>query len=183
VLFIDENDAIISANKASLDFFGLDKKSMKGQDLMCFLHLDSQKIFKKMKAELQDRKKIMHRKLEISGKDDKVGKFLLELYLIDTPSGKMSYLCLFKEDVLISDNTDILDHEIDIIKKYLEESATIILVLDRDLNIKYVNKKGLQTIGCTSEETVGKNWLDDFIPKDFKKETFFRLQESLKWKN
>ncbi len=182
VLFIDENDAIMNTNTESLDFFGLDQKSMKGKDMMYFLHPDSQKIFKKMKAELKDCKKILHRKLEVIGKEDKIGKFLLDLYLIDDISGKMNYLCLLKEDTLVSKKTDILDHEIKIIKKFLEESAMITLVLDRGLYIKYVNKKGLQTIGFTSEETIGKNWLDDFIPKDLKKRLFSEYKKALNGK-
>lgn len=96
-------------------------------------------------------------------------KFLLDFHWINNAAGKRNYLCLLKEDLSDPSEPEFLSREIGIMKKYLEESSAIIAVLDRDLNTRYINKKGLQVIGFRREDVQGKNWLDDFIPQDLRK--------------
>ena len=53
---------------------------------------------------------------------------------------------------------------------YLDIVRVMILVLDKDANVVLINKKGLEILGCTEEEAIGKNWIDHFIPEKFRQD-------------
>ncbi len=48
----------------------------------------------------------------------------------------------------------------------------MILVLDTNFNVLLINRKGCEIIGYTQDEVIGKNWIDNFLPK--------RLREQIK---
>jgi PAS domain S-box-containing protein len=62
--------------------------------------------------------------------------------------------------------TQLLVKERDTLQMYLNVAAGIVVVLDREGNIKLLNKRGCDILGCISEDAIiGKNWFDIFIPE------------------
>lgn len=66
-------------------------------------------------------------------------------------------------------------------EKKAEQTATetadvILVVIDREERIADINPGGCEILGCTREETIGKNWFDAFVPPAVAKEIrpFFR---------
>lgn len=49
------------------------------------------------------------------------------------------------------------------IDKYLNIANIIILALDDQGQVSFINRKGLEVLGCKREEIVGFNWFDNFI--------------------
>ncbi|HRX42145.1 MAG TPA: PAS domain-containing protein, partial [Clostridia bacterium] len=60
-------------------------------------------------------------------------------------------------------------YEKGLINTYLDFVGTIIVMLDTDGNITFLNKKGTITLGCTLEDVLGVNWINTFIPDKDKK--------------
>ncbi|MBU4054645.1 MAG: PAS domain S-box protein [Proteobacteria bacterium] len=58
-----------------------------------------------------------------------------------------------------------IKQERDRAKMYLDTAGVILLALDRDGNIRLINKKGCETIGYPESEVLNQNWFDGFLPK------------------
>ncbi|MGA1868708.1 MAG: response regulator [bacterium] len=61
---------------------------------------------------------------------------------------------------------------------YLEAVGTVLVILDQNNKISFINKKGCKLLGCKKDEVKGKNWIDIFITenqKDKVRTTFEKL--------
>ena len=63
-----------------------------------------------------------------------------------------------------------LREERDKVKKYLDVAGIIFLVLDTDQRVTLINKKGCEILEHSEKEIIGKNWYDNFVPKEIKDE-------------
>lgn len=52
------------------------------------------------------------------------------------------------------------------IVQYLESSKVLVLTLDLNANVTYINSGGCEILGCEKKDVIGKNWIDEFIPDD-----------------
>lgn len=59
---------------------------------------------------------------------------------------------------------DALRREHDLMQQYLDIARVMLLVLDREGKITLINRKGLEIIGYTREEILGKPWFDVIVP-------------------
>ncbi len=66
----------------------------------------------------------------------------------------------------LKDVSSELRYEKELAQQYLNLAGTIILVLDTKGNITLINKKGCSIIGMDEKDIIGKNWVDNFIPKE-----------------
>ncbi len=65
------------------------------------------------------------------------------------------------------------------LKTYLELVPVMVVALDLEGNVKFVNKKACEILECCEEEIVGKNWFENFLPdpiKDEVREVFERIK-------
>lgn len=53
---------------------------------------------------------------------------------------------------------------IDEIQRFLDLAGVIILVIDSDQQVRFINKQGCETLGLKREDIHGKNWFDNFLP-------------------
>lgn len=51
------------------------------------------------------------------------------------------------------------------IQSYLDISQVLIMALDNEKNVIMINQEGADILGYTKEEIIGKNWIDNFLPK------------------
>ncbi len=64
------------------------------------------------------------------------------------------------------------------LRKYLDTSAVIVVILDIDQRVALINKKGCEILGYAEEEIIGKNWFDTFLAEkdeNVTRETFSKL--------
>ncbi|NHI92221.1 MAG: PAS domain S-box protein [Candidatus Lokiarchaeota archaeon] len=83
------------------------------------------------------------------------------------------------EDISERKKTELaLEQERNKIKQYLDIAGVMLIILNRDQTVSLINKKGCEILGYSEEEIIGKNWFENFIPKNIKgevKEVFERL--------
>lgn len=61
---------------------------------------------------------------------------------------------------------EALEEEKNKAQKYLDIADVILLVIGLDQNVTLINKKGCAVFGCEQEDIIGKNWFDNFLPKN-----------------
>ena len=54
---------------------------------------------------------------------------------------------------------------------YLDIVNVIITLIDTDGNVQMINRRGCDILGYTENEIIGKNWFDNFIPENVRKDT------------
>lgn len=54
------------------------------------------------------------------------------------------------------------------LQKYLDIAATVFLVINKDQKVSLINRRGCDILGYSSEEVIGKNWFDNFLPQRVK---------------
>lgn len=64
-----------------------------------------------------------------------------------------------------------LRRERDRVSKYLDITGSIVVVLDREGTVVLVNQTGCEMLACEENNIVGKNWFDNFIPRDEREAT------------
>ncbi|MDO8140321.1 MAG: PAS domain S-box protein, partial [Candidatus Brocadiales bacterium] len=64
----------------------------------------------------------------------------------------------------------LIQRERDNLQKYLDIAAVMFLVLDTDGKTTLINKKGCGILGCSEKEVIGRNWIDNFVPKRIRDE-------------
>ncbi len=57
------------------------------------------------------------------------------------------------------------------IQNYLSIARVMILVLDKNGNVKLINRKGCKILGYEEKEILGKNWVENFVPQASRIET------------
>jgi PAS domain S-box-containing protein len=50
-------------------------------------------------------------------------------------------------------------------EKYLEAAGPVVVILNKEGNVKRINKRGCSILGYRKEEIEGKNWFENFIPE------------------
>ena len=70
--------------------------------------------------------------------------------------------------------------ERDRIQKYLEIAGVIIVVVDREGVVTFVNKKGRELLGYEAREITGRNWFDTFLPEGIRSAAGERFRGWLK---
>ncbi len=56
------------------------------------------------------------------------------------------------------------------ISLFLDLVGVIIVVIDSDQKVSYINKKGCEILGYEKDDILGKNWFDMFLPEKIRKE-------------
>lgn len=63
---------------------------------------------------------------------------------------------------------EVAKKERDLAQHYLNIAGVMLLILDVNGDIRLINRKGCQILGCNQEDIIGKNWFETFITeKDF----------------
>lgn len=77
----------------------------------------------------------------------------------------------------------ILKHERNLAKMYLDVAGVMILVINTKGEITLINKKGCEILEAEEKELIGKNWFDNFIPKDIRGDLKKSFEKSFKTKS
>ncbi|MFH1674613.1 MAG: PAS domain S-box protein [Pseudomonadota bacterium] len=61
-----------------------------------------------------------------------------------------------------------LRSERDKAQKYLDVAGVMLIAVDAGQKVTLINKKGCEILGYDEKEIIGKNWFDNFLPKEMK---------------
>ena len=97
---------------------------------------------------------------------------LLSLFLFDV----IVYIfILIRQKKLLKEMRTLVEEkeeEKELLNTYLDLSPEIFIVLDKNGDVVYINKKGIEILGEEKEEDIiGKNWFDNFLPEDVREKT------------
>lgn len=83
-----------------------------------------------------------------------------------------SFNCLWRDVSKKKKKEKRIIKEKEKIENYLNLAGNLIIVLDKDMKISMINKKGAEILGYADnkEDLIGKNWVKYFIPKLLKEE-------------
>ena len=74
-----------------------------------------------------------------------------------------------KEQLL--EKVEDLKKEGEITRLYLDTAEVMVVVLDKDRKVSFVNKKTEEVLECKKNEILGKEWFKTFLPKRIAAET------------
>jgi PAS domain S-box-containing protein len=60
---------------------------------------------------------------------------------------------------------EMLQSERDKAQKYLDIAGVILLAIDAEQKVTLINKKGIEILGYSEEDIIGRKWFDNFIPE------------------
>ncbi|MCK0190347.1 PAS domain S-box protein [Arenibacter sp. F20364] len=77
----------------------------------------------------------------------------------------------FMQDVTESKEIEMaLDKEKNMLRQYLDTSASLFLVINRDYTVQLINKKTCELLGFERNEILHRNWFTGFIPQRERKD-------------
>jgi len=66
----------------------------------------------------------------------------------------------------VNERTKELREERNKAQNYLDIAGVMIVVINSNQNVQLINKKGCEILGYEDKEIIGKNWFDNYIPKN-----------------
>ena len=97
------------------------------------------------------------------------GQAIIESILIITV-GAITILSLIHNINKRKEAERIIWEEKEKAQKYLDVAGVILIVINTDQEVSLVNKKGCEILGWDEKEIVGKNWFNNFVPENMRKE-------------
>lgn len=85
--------------------------------------------------------------------------YLISLYII---------IELAKSRIILKRQSNQLLDEKKIAENYIDIVDVIIVIIDNDYKIQVINRKGCEIIGYRSEEAIGKNFIELFVPEQIR---------------
>jgi PAS domain S-box-containing protein len=87
------------------------------------------------------------------------------------PKGEIEGFSTISRDVTERKRAEkALTRERNIAQMYLDVAGVIFVVINKDQKVVLINQKGCNILGYKEHEIVGKNWFDNFLPKEGIKE-------------
>jgi PAS domain S-box-containing protein len=102
----------------------------------------------------------------------KLASFALIYQALVVSAFRRPYETLFRE---IQQAEVKVRKERDRFQQYLDLAPVMFIVIDRNGEVKLINRKGAEILGYPSEEIIGKNWYATFLPSSVRDREFNRL--------
>lgn len=99
----------------------------------------------------------------LAGKLSTVQADFAPLYLADNTV--IGGIGIFEDITERKAAADELRRQKDTLQKYLDISAVMVVMIDRERKATLINRKGCEILGYREDEVIGKDWFDNFIPE------------------
>ncbi|MCF8033718.1 MAG: PAS domain S-box protein [Desulfarculaceae bacterium] len=169
---IDAERQFIRVNKRVCEIFGYSEDELLGKSFNQFTHPDDRQsgrerwreIFEENNDTNRTEKRFIH-------KNGNIVWCVASNTAIRNDQGGVEYVLSHIYDITARVNyQQDLIRERDLSQKYLDTAGVILLALDKQGRIEMINRKGCEIIGCFTEDLLGQNWIDNFIPEDLRPE-------------
>ena len=99
------------------------------------------------------------------------------------PTTEAGYANLYGRDITERKKAEEeVRRERDRAQTYLDVAGVMMVALDAEGQVMLLNRKGCEIVGCSAQEVVGKNWVDNFIPPATRDEVKAILQSIMEGK-
>lgn len=102
------------------------------------------------------RKKYIHIEERIAPQLDSSGNYIGNFGLIREVTNQIEHEQQLNQQTLRAQN-------------YLDVANVVLIVFNRDQTVALINKMGCRLLGYKESEIIGKNWFDNFVPKEVRK--------------
>ncbi len=93
-----------------------------------------------------------------------------------TPDGSKQFITYEDITERIRDEKEIREQR-DTAQNYLNIAGVMFVALNADGIVKLINRKGCEILGCRKHEILGKNWIENFVPQNRRKEVASVFQQ------
>lgn len=151
VLIINDKGIIVLINPAINQLFNYTEKELLGIPLIKLIPIG-----------LPDLQSSRIEQKELKGLKKDGVEFNIKINVDQFEGGKeLFYVAFISENKIQKNQTDYSTPNL---------PSVIFLILDKSINIKYVNKYGCSLLGCPEEALFGLNWFENFLPSDHRLE-------------
>ena len=175
---LDINCRLIDVNQKWLDTFGYTREEVIGKAFSDLLTPDFQEgcvyCYKVLKEQGE-----IHSEFEILHKNRKKMFISIEGEIEYDPDGNKQIHCILQDITQRKHMEAVLKRERDTAKMYLNTAGVMFVAIDKEGKITLINAKGCEILGLSNEEIVGKDWVDNFIPKSSKAKIKKLLDKSI----
>ncbi|WFN33971.1 PAS domain S-box protein [Methanogenium sp. S4BF] len=106
----------------------------------------------------------------------KLASFALIYQALVVSAFRRPYETLFRE---VRQAEETVRKERDLLQQYLDLAPVMFIVIDRNGEVKLINRRGAEILGYPAEEIIGKNWYATFLPSPVRKTVISRLDHLL----
>ena len=91
--------------------------------------------------------------------------------LVMVAVGILKAVTALKREIALRESIqEKLEEERNTFKTYYDTVGAIIVAVDQQGKVKFINKRGCEILGISEEEIIGERWFDYFIPQKVRKE-------------
>ncbi len=173
IISIDARGRMVLVNQAAAKLFGYSKAEMLGQSINMLMpaHHAQQHdnyIARYMKT---GEAQIIGIGREVMAQRKDGSQFPIRLSISEVKMGERRLFTGIVHDLTQQKTAEsALQREKERAQRYLNIANTIIVILDRDGKIKLLNDKGRKILEVEPNEAIGKDWVDHFIPDNYRSE-------------
>jgi len=162
IILIDKKGFVLDTNEGHANRFGLTRKDLIGKNLKEFLPKNLYRTrFKNVKKCLETGKPVNGEDL----RDNRYTEF--GIYPIKTNKKKPDRVSVFSRDITEKKQlVEELERIKDFSENLLQTANTIIVGLDINGRVKFINNAGEKITGYTKEEIKNLDWFEVLVPKD-----------------
>ncbi len=180
LLSLNGDGSVAEANTQMLKLLGLKRKNFISKWFGSFLHPEDIDKFSDH-FPFTSKEKSHQYQFRI-----KTSNLMYQYIILDYCSGDTavkSELCFFYivRELTTAKENKVLLHE-NTTRQYLEAARIILLALDENATVVYINPKGCETIGYEANEIIGKNWIETYLPKEYVEQTSIVFKQMISGK-
>lgn len=173
-----EKGRFIEANRSIIAMFGYDRKEEFLETAVADLYLDPE-ARKSFNEKMKKYGFVRNEELQLKKKDGTPFFGSVSAVAVRDHNSEVLYY-----DGILEDITDrrrmqeALREQKGRAQQYLDMAGVMLIVIGADQRVELINKKGCELLGYPEQDIVGKNWFDNFIPKE-QRDTVRHLFEKL----
>jgi hypothetical protein len=112
-------------------------------------------------------------------KDGEIRKVEMHSSVINNPDGKPKIIAQIIDVTEREKTAKIIENEHKRALQYFEVAGMMMIVIDLKGNITAINQKGCEILESSPENLVGKNWFNEFIPKNLRTDILEKYNNSM----
>jgi len=168
---VSPQGVLLDVNEAALGVLGFTKDELVGKPLKTIYAPESLPKVDNLLAKWKETGILQSEQIKIITKTGKQRSVLLSAESIKDKDGNVIHSISVQVDVTKQNEAeDLLLEERNRAQSYLDIAGVIFIALDDSGYITMLNQRACKILGCSSEDYIGKNWFDSFIPERLRKE-------------
>jgi len=162
IMLLDNEFKIIQANIATSGLLGRPLDEIVGKTCWRLFHNTDQAPQKCPLRRAKRTKKHEETEIHIPEKDIYIGVSVNPM--LDDRGNVIRAVHIIRDITRRKKTEQLLRKERDISQKYLDVAGVVLIAIDPEQRVGFINKKGCEILGYKEGEILAKNWFDNFLP-------------------